>query len=190
MRLFAAIELTEWERQRLARLPAMQGWVGMDRAGLNWVRPENLHITLKFLGTVPDEQVPAVCEALGGVRAPGPIQLSIGHPAFLPPRGAVRVFVAEVGGELDRLDVLQSEVEKVLTPLGFPAERRRFTPHVTLARPRREPRVPPEFRDDVWEHPGPPGGTFPVDSFVLMNSDLKPTGPVYSVVARFPLATP
>lgn len=187
MRLFVAIELPAWERQRLSELPARQDWLGLDRAGLNWIRAENLHITIKFLGSVPDERVPEICQALGDIHLPGPVRITIGYAAFLPPRGPLRVFVARVGGDLDRLADLQSHIERALEPLGFPRERRRFTPHVTLARPRREPRVPHDFREDVEEHPGPPGGSFPVDSFVLMNSDLKPTGPVYSVLARFPL---
>src|SRR5687768_1758337 len=112
MRLFVAIELPAWERQRLAELPARQGWVGRDQAGLKWVRAENLHITLKFLGSVPDEKVPAICQALGDVQLPEPVPISIVSPAFLPPRGALRVFVARVGGELDRLSALQLQIER------------------------------------------------------------------------------
>jgi 2'-5' RNA ligase len=187
MRLFVALELPEGQRRRLAELPERQRWIGLERANLNWVRAENLHVTLKFLGSVPEEQVQAVCNALAEVRIPGPIGISVGGLAFLPPRGPMRVLVAELGGELDRLGVLQSEIERAMEPLGFERERRAYRPHVTVARPCRGGRVPPEFREDVREHPGPRGSEFPVDSFVLMQSDLKPGGAVYTPIARFPL---
>jgi 2'-5' RNA ligase len=187
MRLFVALELPEGQRRRLAELPERQRWIGLERANLNWVRAQNLHVTLKFLGSVPDERVPEVCRALGEIRIPGPIRISLGGLAFLPPRGPMRVLVAELGGELDRLAVLQSAIERALEPLGFERERRAYRPHVTIARPRRDARVPPEFREDVREHPGPRGSEFPVNSFVLMQSDLKPGGAVYTAVARFAL---
>ena len=121
MRLFVAIDLHKLERQRLAELPMRQQWAGRDQADLNWVRPENLHITLKFLGGVPDEQVPAICHALGELPVSGPLKISVGSPAFLPPRGPLRVFVAEVGGDLDVLAALQADIERALEPLGFRA---------------------------------------------------------------------
>ena len=187
MRLFVALELPEGQRRRLAELPERQRWVGLERADLNWVRGDNLHVTLKFLGSVPEDQVQAVCRALREVRTSGPILISIGGLAFLPPRGPMRVLVAELGGELDRLGVLQSEIERAMDPLGFERERRAYRPHVTIARPRRDGRVPPEFRDDVRDHPASRGSEFPVDSFVLMQSNLRPGGAVYTAVARFPL---
>jgi 2'-5' RNA ligase len=186
MRLFVAIDLPETERRRLAKLPETQRWFGLDEAGLNWVPPENLHVTLKFLGSVPDEQVLTICQALAEIRVPGPIHIQIGGASFLPRRGPMRVFVASVLGDLDRLGALQEEIERATAPLGFPRERRAFHPHITLARPRRNSRVPESFRAHVTDRPGHAGTVFPVESFVLMQSDLKPGGAVYSPVARFP----
>lgn len=187
MRLFVAIELPEGERRRLAELPDKENWIGLERVDFNWVRPENLHITLKFLGSVPDDRVAEIREALRDVRSPGPLKIRVGRAAFLPRQGPMRVFVSSVDGDVDALRELQSEIERVLEPLGFARERRAFSPHVTLARPRRERDVPGEFREDVEEHPGTLGPAFPVESFTLMNSDLNPGGPVYTPVERFTL---
>jgi 2'-5' RNA ligase len=187
MRLFVALELPEGERRRLAQLPETQQWGEFDEAGLNWVPPENLHVTLKFLGTVPDEQVPTVCQSLGEIRVPGTIHIQIGAASFLPRTGPMRVFVASVAGELDRLTALQSEIERTMEPLGFARERRAFHPHVTLARTRRGSQGPAGFRAAVIKHPGQLGVAFPVGSFVLMQSELRPGGAVYAPVAHFPL---
>jgi 2'-5' RNA ligase len=187
MRLFVALELPQLERQRLAELRGEYRWEGLERAALNWTREENLHITLKFLGEVSDQQVARVADALAVVHVPGLIRLRIEGHSFLPPGGPIRVYVAGVEGELDRLAALQAGIELAVAPLGFPRERRAFSPHVTLARPRRERRIAVETRADVAEHQPSPGTEFSVDSFVLMQSDLKPGGPIYTPVARFPL---
>src|SRR6476620_1044097 len=133
MRLFVALELPEGERRRLARLPDQMAWRGLESASLNWTREENLHVTLKFLGEVGDPQVPHVTAALARAGVPGPIALRIGSLGFLPPRGPIRVFVAQIGGDLDRLAALQAAIELALEPLGFAREQRAYSPHVTLA---------------------------------------------------------
>jgi 2'-5' RNA ligase len=190
MRLFVAIELPAGQRRRLAELPERYRWAGLERAALNWTREENLHVTLKFLGSVSDDRVPAITDALGAIRLPSPMDLRIEQLIFLPPRGPIRVFAANVGGETDRLAALQAAIELAVEPLGFPCEGRPFLPHVTLARPRRERRIASEARADVAEHQPPPGGNFAVDHFLLMNSDLSCGGPRYTPAARFPFVAP
>jgi 2'-5' RNA ligase len=189
MRLFVALELPEGERRRLAELPRRYHWAGLEAASLNWTREPNLHVTLKFLGQVEDDEVVRVAHALTDVRVPGPISLRITTLNFIPPRGPIRIFAAGLGGELDRLAALQAGIEGAVERLGFPREQRSFMPHVTLARPRRERRIPGEARADVAEHQPPAGPRFVVDEFVLMNSDLSSGPPRYTPLARFPFVT-
>lgn len=188
MRLFVALELPDSQRHLLSGLGRRADWFGLEAGNLGWVRAENLHVTLKFLGEVPDGQVPAVCDALKGVAVPGPLRLNVQGVTFFPPRGPIRVFVAEVGGpDMQPLCALQAAVEHALEAVGFPREGRPFRPHVTLARARRERRVPAVARKLVAEHPLPAGEPFDVDAFVLMRSELKPMGAIYTPAARFPL---
>jgi 2'-5' RNA ligase len=163
-------------------------WKGLESASLNWTREENLHVTLKFLGDVSDPQVPRVRESLGLVRVPGPIVLRIESLGFLPPRGPIRVFAARIGGDLDRLAAVHAAIEMAVEPLGFAREQRPYSPHVTLARPRRERRISGKARDDVAEHQPPPGPQFQIERLVLMSSDLSNGPPRYTPLAYFPLA--
>jgi 2'-5' RNA ligase len=188
MRLFVALELPEAQRHALAELRRRPGWLGPDAGNLGWVPRENLHVTLSFLGEVADGRVADVCRALGEIRAPGPLNLHTEGVTFFPPRGPVRVFVSRLGGDVGRLVELHDEVECALAPLGFPRERRAYAPHVTLARARRDRPARGDLRELVATHsPPPPGDPFRVESFALMRSDLKPTGAIYTPVARFSL---
>lgn len=131
MRLFAALELDERARDRLAdyqrRLRALD-------AAVRWVRPEQIHLTLKFLGEVPDERVPPILKALDTLAI---------HPAFRFEMGGVgtfgssrspRVVWAGVKMPNPSLSALQQACEEQLAPLGYPPEGRRYSPHLTLGR--------------------------------------------------------
>jgi len=184
MRLFLALELPEEERRRLAQYPLRREWFGFGE-GVKAVRPENLHVTLKFLGDVADENVDQVRGTLEKVTLPEPIQLRTAGVTFFPPRGPIRVFVALLEGDLDRLVALHSRIEAALEPLGFAREERPFTPHVTLARAARERGINPAGRTLVADSPPAPGEPFQVRSFVLFQSHLKPGGPEYVPLAHF-----
>jgi 2'-5' RNA ligase len=187
MRLFVALELPEGERRRLAELHERERfrWRGLESASLNWTREENLHITLKFLGEVSDQEVRPVTDALGRVRFPHPIALRIESLGFLPLRGPIRVFTARIGGDFDGLAALHAAIELAMEPLGFPREQRPYSPHVTLARPRREGRISGDARAAVAEHQPPPGPEFVVDRLVMMSSELSNGPPRYRPIAHF-----
>jgi 2'-5' RNA ligase len=151
--------------------------------GLRLVKPELVHITLKFLGDVPQETVAAVAEALGGVKAaPFPVRVN-GMGAF--PGRTVRVVWLGLEGDFKEL---HEGIEKATGPLGFAAEERGFSPHVTLGRvawpssemSRRLSLKMAEFADlDL--------GSFTVDRFFLKKSTLTRGGPIYEDLAEFPL---
>jgi 2'-5' RNA ligase len=180
-RLFVAIELPTEVR---ATLDDLQHNLQRDPAlaRLRWVRPEGIHLTLKFLGETPAERLPeiepTVARAVVGIP---PFDLHLGNlGAFGSPR-APRVLWVEVAGDLDSLAKLQSQVEAELGALGFPAEARRFSPHLTLAR------VPPERaaeaarplaeaianRDSVR-------GAIRAEALALIKSDLQRGGAIYT----------
>lgn len=99
---------------------------------VKWVRPEALHLTLKFLGDVEDAREPDLRAALGRVGG-GPVSLHIEGFGVFPDVRRPRIFWAGVDPE-PALELLQHRVEQVFAPLGFPTEARAFRPHLTLGR--------------------------------------------------------
>jgi len=193
MRLFTAIELPEPVRAHLANLNetkdtrALVAGQGERDVRFSRTRPENLHVTLKFLGAVDEADVPALCQALGTIGAERSSDVWAGHVELLPPRGPVRVIAAGLDGDGGRLELLYRDVEARCDELGFPRERRPYRPHITLQRCRTP--LPPAVRDELPSHfrsqfPGP---RFRVDSFVLFESRLHGDAPQYIRLANFPL---
>ena len=178
IRCFVAVELPAAMREEIGRLQS-----GIATDGLRLVRPELVHITIKFLGDVPQESVGQVTEALGRVKAaPFPARIK-GMGAF--PGRAVRVVWLGLEGNFQEL---YQRVENALNPLGFSPEARGFSPHVTLgrvARPGAEmnrllsPKIANFSSLDI--------GSFTVDRFYLKKSTLTRGGPIYEDLAEFPL---
>lgn len=182
MRAFVALNLPDATRRAL--------WSAIaplrDRNfPVKWVRPEGIHLTLKFLGDVPDGQRSAVVEALGrATRGARPLPLTVeGFGAFPQPARA-RVVWAGVTAE-PALELLQHAVEREFTPLGFPTEARQFRPHVTLGRAARDAR-PVAFKgfDQALEalEALAFSETVVIESVDLMRSSLQSGGVVYEVV--------
>jgi 2'-5' RNA ligase len=196
MRLFTAIELPASVRNHLAGLARAwaENWneelLGLSHneyPRVSWVRPENLHVTLKFLGEVPEPDVPRVCEALSDCAFSEPMRLNVDHIECLPPRGPVRVIAAGVGGDVGRLILLHREIEDACGKIGFAPESREYRPHITLARAKVP--LPRHVRESLSAAGGRhvPVPAFDVREFVLMESRLRPQGAEYLPVARFPL---
>ncbi|MDB5303631.1 MAG: 2-5 ligase [Phycisphaerales bacterium] len=187
MRLFIAIELPDVVRQHIAGLVRKGQEHCRGRYGLSWVRPENFHVTVKFLGDVSDDRLPALCSALGEIATEGPAVLRADRLEGFPPRRPSRVVAMGLAGDVGRVNYLHRSIEEHCARLGIPPDGRLYRPHITLVRCR-EP-LPADKRD-AWERAaGPllPGPEFVASEFVLMESRLKPEGAQYIPVARFPL---
>ena len=181
MRLFVAMELSEEVRAALAGIQDRLRRAIAD--GVSWVKAGNLHMTMKFLGEVPDGRVPALAEALRAVPAGNELHLATGRIAVMPPRGPGRVLVADVEGEVDALRTLATAIDEACAAVGFQREGRPFRPHLTLGRLRPPRRLPATALAGV----DPPAVPFTVGEFVLMQSQLSPKGSIYTRAARFPL---
>lgn len=188
LRLFVAVDLPDNVREALRGL--QEQLRGCDLSGLRWVRPEGVHITLKFLGETPAERVSAISEALAAAtRGRRWFQLALGKLGTFGGRRGPRVLWVDITGDDERLRELQEAVERTLVEIGFPPEERAFSPHLTLARVRQPPR--PGIGERVSRALGsaePPSCEFPVREVVLMRSTLQPGGAVYEHLAAFPLA--
>jgi 2'-5' RNA ligase len=186
MRLFLAIDLPDAVRKALGDLSARLK-DDADLTGCSWVRADNLHITLKFFGEVPEATMPAICQSLNQVRLDASIRLKASRMELLPPHGPVRVIAAGLEGDRWRLEELHGQIEKRCADVGFPPEARKFRPHVTLARARRP--LPPRTRHEIEQRTEGllPSQELIVSEFVLMESRLKTDAAQYIPLARFKL---
>jgi len=153
---------------------------------VKWVDPESMHLTLKFLGNVAVDSLPQIIEAIAKVaRLHSPFKLQVSGTGAFPNWQRPQVVWVGVGGESDKLDALQKELESALSPLGFPAEARSFSAHLTLGRLR--DRVTPDerrrFAEFAQKISFETALSFEVNAVRLMKSQLTPTGPIYSELA-------
>ena len=147
-RLFVAVELPAGAKEGLAA--AVGQLRGLMPAGVRWVNPAGIHLTLKFLGEVDGGLAPPLLAALqremaGVDKTPFPLRLD-GLGVF-PNRREPRVIWAGVGGDLETLGAVQRRVETAAVSLGLARERREFRPHLTLGRVR--DRVLPAARREM-----------------------------------------
>ena len=183
MRLFVALEIPSVVRQNLATLlDSMRAITKEPR----WVRAENLHVTLKFLGEVAEEKVVATSNALGEIRSDNAVALKFRGMGFFPNDKRPRVFWAGMEA-LPNLKTLAGDIEAVMEKLGIPREKREFSPHLTLARFQR-PRLPEALRRLITDNQQREFGSLRTNEFHLIQSKLKPSGAEYTTVATFQFA--
>lgn len=178
MRLFIALNLPEEVQQALWAAVAPLRDLGLP---VKWVRPEGIHLTLKFLGEVPEaregEFVAALGRAAVGARA---LPLALGGFGVFPDFRRPRVLWVGVAPD-PALELLQDRVEREFAPLGFPTEAQTFRPHLTLGRAAREARAR-DFRSGGLEQSVGAlrfDETVLVTSVDLMQSTLQSGGAVY-----------
>ena len=177
-----AIELPVATRARLAEL---QVALGVSGSGWRWVRPESLHLTLRFLGEVPDGLDASAREAWRGAAAGGgPFTLRAEGIGVFPSPGRPRILwvgLREIDPG-DRLAALAEAVERAACGLGLAPAERAFRPHLTIARAARDAR-PSAPTDPGWADPDP----FVAHEMVLLRSELHPSGARYTALARYRL---
>ncbi|HPP54545.1 MAG TPA: RNA 2',3'-cyclic phosphodiesterase, partial [Thermoguttaceae bacterium] len=120
IRTFIAVESSPEVREAAGRL--VQQWERLSR-DVKWVEPENMHLTLKFLGDVDSEQIPSVTEAVRKAAAEcRPFELEIRGTGAFPSLRRPNVFWLGVGQGAELLGILAQKVERTLEPLGFRPE--------------------------------------------------------------------
>jgi len=184
IRSFIAMELPEEAKKGLARL--RKELERDEHRFVKWVDPGGIHLTLKFLGSIPSKRVTEITEAMGkAAQGISPFHLEISGLGAFPSLRQARVFWVGIGGELDKLSRLQQNIDSALAALGFAKEERSFVPHLTLARIRQgaSPLERKSFGDIV-------GSTFfedkyhvEVEAISLMRSQLTPAGAIYTCLS-------
>jgi len=158
----------------------------LRKQGLKPVAPENMHLTLKFLGEIDEGRVPVVTEALEeAVRDHGPFRILYRGMGTFPNENHIKV--VWIGVVSDELLSLASDVIGSLSGAGF--DRSRFSPHLTLARVK-GPRPRERILDMLMDNRERDFGRQDVDAIFLMKSTLTPSGPIYDELARIGLGRP
>ena len=186
-RLFIAVELPPDARRALAAIPPA---LDCGRA-VRWTKPENIHLTLQFLGNTPAGRVEAIVAALKETVPPlSPFRLTLAGVGAFPNARRPRVVWVGVGGETGRLAELHRAVITATRTVGFRLENRPFKPHLTIARVQKwagrsdYARIEAALRDsDIGEV-----AALPVESVALIRSQLRPQGARYTTLAVIPLA--
>ncbi|GAF87670.1 unnamed protein product [marine sediment metagenome] len=197
IRTFIAIEISDLTRRNLARAQdelkaALQGRGG----GIRWVPPENIHVTIKFLGEVP----PNIVLEIGGIMTEccdgvAPFALVVRGVGAFPPAGARPPRVVFAAAEIpEELRKIRDCLEEKLALLGIKRERRAFKAHLTLGRVRlrrgpsgRGPRATDELQSIMTRMADRDFGETHVEAVTLMRSDLSPSGAVYTPLHRVSL---
>lgn len=181
LRLFVAIELNE--RIKAAMGAAQRRLAEFDRM-VRWTKPEQVHLTLKFLGPCEDERIAEIHEACEQVaQASAPLELKLSACGCFPPGGPVRVIWVALDDRAGDLAACGDCCESRFADLGFSRESRGFSPHLTLGRVRND-RSDGRLRAalaDVVVRPEHQRAT----GLVLMRSELSPAGARYAVLGRF-----
>ncbi|MFW5707502.1 MAG: RNA 2',3'-cyclic phosphodiesterase [Bacteroidota bacterium] len=182
-RLFVAIKVVP-EQTLLKALESIQQKLSAD--SINWVKPDNLHITLKFLGDTPEKKIPSIIGALHkSTDTLYPSEFFVeGFGYFGNLRFPRVLWMGIMERDQNNLEKVYAGVQKNLEPLGFPAEEHFFKPHLTIGRIKNisDTRI---LRELEGIFSTLPFQKVPVDSFSLYESKLTPSGPVYSLVEKF-----
>jgi 2'-5' RNA ligase len=155
-------------------------------ADVKWVRTENLHLTLKFLGDTDEGFLPALQEGLSTVASMhGPFTVSLQGLGLFPRKGAPRVAWIDINNYLE-LAGLQHDIEEALFTLGIKKEDRPFSPHLTIGRVRSQ-RNAKALLEGLQALDNRDFGTLRIRSFSLMKSELRQAGPEYTTLKEFDL---
>ena len=188
LRLFVALEPPELVRRRLAALQAeLQRAAGGAAGEVRWAAPESVHLTLQFLGGVPEERRPAVEAAIQAAAAASPLlPLAVSGTGAFPTVRRARVVWAGIAGDVAPLAALVAALGRALAPLGFTPEARPFSPHLTLGRARDRSGAAGLAAALGHAGEGPPA-PWRAGEVVLFRSHLSPLGSRYEALARAPL---
>jgi 2'-5' RNA ligase len=177
IRSFIAIELPEEIRVELSKL--QNALKTKEQNYMKWVSIESIHLTLKFLGDITSDKSGEILEAMAESIVGIPyFSLRIQELGVFPNLKRIQVVWVGINGEIDKLRQIQGHLEENLAILGYPAEEREFTPHLTLGRTRFQP--PPAFAERLSATKFESKTKIEVKSINLIRSQLTPTGAIYS----------
>lgn len=189
LRCFVAVDLPSDLKQQLTDLISSLKSAATSNS-IRWVRPDGIHLTLKFLGEVPAErqgEIEAATTAALANPQTKPFELTAGGLGVFPKPSQPRVIWVGLSGNLQALAHLQKQVETALAHIGFPPESRAFSPHLTLGRvPDLSLEEKQRIGQFIQNYPVKSElARFEVNEAVLMESILRPEGAIYRPLTHF-----
>jgi 2'-5' RNA ligase len=188
MRLFVGVELDDVVRRRAAAIADGAERLLSDMLVVRWIAPENLHITLWFLGEIAEDRVPALSAALDRPFALPSFNLRLGGVGAFPSSGVPRVLWLGIQDGAESLAAIHTELAARLQPLGFLPETRPFSAHLTIGRVKSaSPGLRPRDIRLRWTELLAEAGECRIQAVTLLRSRLSPRGAAYEPLVRVPL---
>jgi 2'-5' RNA ligase len=184
-RLFVALEPPDAVRRRIAaRATALRQAAGRHAEDVRWVPVENLHLTVQFLGAVPEQRVESVADAVRAAAAASrPLALEVKGAGGFPNARRPRVIWLGLEGDVESARALVADVGRRLAPLGFAPEARPWSAHLTLGRAS-DPRGAPGLGGALVARAQEDGIPWRAGELVLIESHLSPKGPRYEPIVQ------
>jgi 2'-5' RNA ligase len=183
MRTFIAIELPDQIKNQIGQ---EQEPLKKTKAFVSWVKPGNIHVTLKFLGEVPEEKTDEVFsateKAVEGIKR---FTMSLKGMGSFPNFRRPRVIWVGAGSGQEELSGMAGKIEEEMEKIGFPKEKRRFSPHFTIGRvksPKNIEKLMKMIKSSDFQTE-----EIAVSEVVVMRSQLHPTGAIYTPLKKIPL---
>ena len=190
MRTFIAICLPQETKTFLAQL---QNKLKKYNSGTKWVQPQNIHLTLKFLGEINQDQLDKIIEILvEASKAHYCFKISLSGIGAFPKAASPRILWVGLGQGKTETKAIAETLEKLLVKIGIPAEEKEFSAHITIGRVKSVTNRTSLIKEleilnkDAGTNSNP---TFTVDKITLFKSILSPTGPVYEILKELNLKT-
>jgi 2'-5' RNA ligase len=179
LRTFIAIELPTEIRQYLFQ-SGQRMMAETPPKAVRWVASENMHLTLRFLGDTPADKLPAISAELEAIANQfPPFSLHLDQLDGFPNQKRPRVISVSLAGETMPLQTIQSQIERAVQTLGWKREKRPFRPHLTLGRVKDQNQAHRLSWNQTLER-----NEFVVSAVNLIESQLRPGGPVYTIRHR------
>ena len=182
IRTFVAVDVGKVVKETAEVLIAEFSGVPAD---VKWVDPDNMHLTLKFLGEVDAREMHRVCGAVKeAARGAGPFKLEIRGTGAFPNASRPRTIWLGAGEGAEQLGVLAERIESALEEIGYRREARRFNAHLTIGRTRRGGPGVNEIGELIQKYADFKIGQVTVKEAVVFSSELTRSGPIYEVLSR------
>lgn len=185
IRSFLAFELPSEIKHIISQV-----WDDLKRSPLNvrWVKKDNIHLTVIFLGQIDQDRLMALGEEAKKVcMAYGPFQVSLKGIGCFPNRRNPRVLWIGLDGHLERMNHFRDALQKSLKTFGIKEEKRTFQPHLTLGRFKKFNKMDSQLDECLLRYKDLSSSVFTLDDLTLFKSDLKPTGSEYTKLQSWPL---
>ncbi|MBN1626786.1 MAG: RNA 2',3'-cyclic phosphodiesterase [Deltaproteobacteria bacterium] len=186
IRAFLAFELPPEIREKVRQVSEELKGLKMD---VRWVRPENIHLTVVFLGNVREGDISAMAREIEHVSCGfHPFELCLKGIGVFPESRRPRVLWVGYEGDIERMAVLREVLYERLMPFEIKDEKRQFRPHLTLGRFRNPGRRSTLPDDVIKQYEGLSSASFKASELVLFKSELRPQGPEYSKIDSWPMS--